>query len=148
MTAELPGGLRQLYELPLAEVHAVAVLCRRGAKALRQDGLVLHPAVLERIADLENVDEAYRRHPISEGNAAASKASVSGRAPKSPVGKMGDVTINEAAALGGVTARRVRQLAGHRLPGRRTSVGWLLEADGVERWLADRDGRASNGPHA
>ncbi len=122
-TAALPGGLKQLYELPLAEVRGLALLCRRGAKTLRQDGLVLNPDVLARIEDLEQVGEAYRLHQISEGNASSSDVSASGRALQGAVGKMAPMTCNEVAILSGVSARRVRQLvAGGKLPGQvRTS---------------------------
>jgi hypothetical protein len=47
-------------------------------------------------------------------------------------------TVHEISLLSGLSCRTVRGLAGHELPGRRSSAGWLLEADAVEKWLAER----------
>ena len=139
---ELPGGLRTTYELPVDEVRFVAVLCRRGLKTLRQDGVVLDPRVIDRVHDLELAAEVVRRQDIADGNPPTRKTSGSGIALEGTGGKV--LSVNEVALLSGLGVRRVRGLAGIKFAARRTSAGWQIDSESVERWLANRADRSAS----
>jgi hypothetical protein len=48
-------------------------------------------------------------------------------------------SVSEVAFLSGMSVRTIRGLAGgDELPGRRSAAGWMLDGDGVERFLAEK----------
>ncbi|MGO8723773.1 MAG: hypothetical protein ACLQRM_13750 [Acidimicrobiales bacterium] len=53
------------------------------------------------------------------------------------------LTVSEVSFLSGKSVRTVRGCAGVTLPGRRTSAGWIFEADAVDRWLAEGEAKGA-----
>jgi len=141
-----PGGLRETYELPLDELPEVAALLKRGRQWAKTNQIPLAPRLAARVEDLDAVAGVIvRRAAAAPGNSnrdSTCATSGSGSTQNGRSGKldaMQFLSVSEAALLSGLGERRIRQLALlERLPGRRTSAGWLLDAEGVHRWMANR----------
>jgi hypothetical protein len=139
------GGLGY-YVVPLSELAGVNALLQRGAAWARSNKVPLPDALAARLADVEATVGAAKAAAAS-GNGRKGPtgcgASDLGTSKNGTSGRLGAMflSVSEVAVLSGLKPRRLRQLAGSELPGRRTSAGWMLAAEDVDRWLANRRGQ-------
>jgi hypothetical protein len=127
MTARQPGAAAEVAALPVRLASLAALLVELGAKHVTAVG---------------GTRSAMRDLPELQRVLGAAVASASGCPPRTmePQSRPAELTTSEAAALMGISARRVRHHARNgRLIARKRARDWLIDA------ASARDYRKENG---